>query len=137
MKEPVRIDFALMVLRVGIGFLAAYQHGLPKLLSFSERASTFPDPIGVSPTVTLTIVIFSELVCGIALIFGFLTRLAAAPLAFSMFIAAFLVHSTDPVAQRELALLYFVPVTTILFAGPGKFSIDFALEKSVAKEKLK
>ena len=128
MSPENRLGLALLILRLGTGFLVARLHGFEKLRDFSDLANTFPDPLGISSTVTLTLVIFAEFVCGISFMFGFLTRVVAVPLAVSMFIAAFFVHPSDPPTGRELSLLYLIPVVAVLLTGPGKFSIDFALE---------
>lgn len=127
MNPDTRLALALFILRLGSGFLVVRLHGFEKLRDFSDLANTFPDPLGISSTVTLTLVVFAEFVCGIAFMFGFLTRVAAAPLAMSMFIAAFFVHSSTPPTGRELSLLYLIPVLAVLLTGPGKFSIDAAL----------
>ena len=37
----------LLLLRASFGLLLALRHGLPKLLTFSEKAATFPDPLHV------------------------------------------------------------------------------------------
>ena len=41
-----------------------------------------------------------------------------------MGVAAFIVHGADPLAKKEMALLYFIAFVAIFLAGPGKFSID-------------
>ena len=41
----------------------------------------------------------------LALVFGILTRLVTIPLAFTMCVAAFIVHATDPFQKQEFALL--------------------------------
>ncbi len=37
----------LLILRVGFGATMAIQHGLPKLLDFSNKMNTFPDPLNI------------------------------------------------------------------------------------------
>ena len=135
MSQENRLAIALLLMRVGVGSLVVFLHGVEKVENFANQASSFPDPLGVSPTVTLTLVIFAEVVCGAAFIFGFLTRLASVSLGASMFVAAFIVNSSDP-SGRELALLYLLPVLAVLLVGPGRFSIDSAMEKRGSSEAI-
>lgn len=99
-------------------------HGWQKLSGYSEMAETFPDPIGVGSQMSLILAIFAEFGCSILLIFGLATRLAAIPLAFTMIIACFVVHGTDPWQKKELAACYLAVYLALLFNGPGKFSLD-------------
>ena len=41
-----------------------------------------------------------------------------------MAVAAFVVHGADPLAKKEMALLYMVAFLAIAFIGPGRFSLD-------------
>lgn len=70
--------------------------GLTKLNSFESTASWFGNPdwgLGLPmPEVMVALVIFAELGGGIALLLGFLTRLFAIPLMFTMIVAATSVH---------------------------------------------
>lgn len=122
-REPL-LSLGLLVLRAGTGLLMATQHGLPKLLEFSERASGFADPLGLGSSVTLSLAIFAELFCACLVILGLGARLAAVPLICTMLVAAFIVHGDDPFAKKELAMLYLVPLVTLLFIGPGQYSVD-------------
>ncbi len=40
-----------------------------------------------------------------------------------------MIHGQDPLGQKELAIMYLVGWTTLLIAGPGKYSLDGALGK--------
>lgn len=57
-------------------------------------------------------------------VIGFGTRLAALPLVFTMGIAAFVVHGSDPWAKKELAVLYGAVFLVLFFTGAGRFSVD-------------
>jgi putative oxidoreductase len=128
----MRIDIGLLIFRTLIGAFMFFGHGLGKMRGFSEMMYTFPDPIGMGPTASLVAAIFAESVCAILIFLGLATRVAALPLLFTMLVAAGVVHAGDPWAKKELALLYAIPCLTLLFTGPGMFSID-ALLKSRPK----
>ena len=119
----------LLLLRIGTGALLLYAHGWGKLLNWSERHAGFADPIGLGPSVSFTLVILAEVVCSTLLVLGFLTRFASVPIAIFALVAAFVQHLHDPFSKKELALLYLVPSLTLLFTGPGRFSVDAALAR--------
>lgn len=117
-------DGALLVLRLFIGFMMLLGHGGEKLLNFGDRAANFPDPLGLGSGLSLVLVIFAEFFCSLALVFGFLTRLATIPLIFTMLVAAFIVHGSDPWARQELAVIYLLCYLVLFFAGSGRYSVD-------------
>ncbi len=119
----------LLLLRISIG-AAMLTHALPKLnLLFSGNEIMFIDPLGIGMTTSLILVVFAEFFCSILLITGFTTRLALIPLIFTMFIAAFVFHGSDPFAVKELSLMYLLIYITIFITGPGKYSIDNLISK--------
>ena len=114
----------LLILRVGFGATLAMQHGLPKLLDFSNKMNSFPDPLNIGSSFSLSLALGAELVCAIALVFGFFTRFAAFALIITMGVAFFIFHGADPIAKKELALLYFLAFCAIFACGPGAYSAD-------------
>ena len=101
-----------------------FAHGLPKLLNFSEKAMNFPDPLGVGAQLSLSMAIFAEVFCAAAIMVGLWTRFAAVPLAITMCVAAFIVHADDPFRKQEFALLYLVPLITLIFTDGGRYALD-------------
>ncbi len=122
-------DLGLLFFRVSIGLTMMLAHGWPKLSGFSERAANFPGLFGLSSEVNLTLTVFSEFFCSIALIFGILTRWVSIPLLITMLVAAFMVHGADPFKKKELALMFAFAYTTLAMTGGGKFSIDSLIFK--------
>jgi len=114
----------LFILRVGFGACMAIQHGLPKLLDFSNKINTFPDPLNIGSALSLSLTLGAEFLCAAAIVIGIFTRFAAVPLIIIMGIAFFIIHSSDPLAKRELALLYLLAFSTIFVCGPGAYSAD-------------
>lgn len=124
------LDVALLLLRLGAAALLLGGHGWSKLTHFSERAATFPDPIGVGSTTSLGLVVFAEVGCSLLVALGLLTRLAVLPILVFLGVAFFIQHAHDPWPRRELALIYAVPFLTLLLAGPGRISVDAALGRA-------
>ncbi len=119
-----RVDLGLLILRIGTSVLLFTGHGWPKLMQFNERLNTFANPIGLGSPVSFLLVLFVEVVCAMLVLFGFLTRWAVIPLIFFFLIAAFIQHADDPWSRKEFALIYLTPCLTLLFTGPGRFSVD-------------
>lgn len=116
-------DIGLLVLRVGVGALML-PHGWGKLMNFSNMKDSFPDPIGLGSTISLTGAVFAEVFCAIAIIIGLFTRFACIPLLVTMLVAAFIIHGSDPWSKKEFALLYAIPFLSLIFTGSGSYSVD-------------
>ncbi len=117
-------SFGLLVLRVGIGAIMATAHGWGKLTGYTERMSSFADPFGLGPAVSLTLVVFAEFFCSILIVLGAFTRLAVIPLIVTMATAAFIIHADDPFGRKELAFMFLTAFSALLFTGAGKYSVD-------------
>lgn len=131
--QALFLDITLLIARLSLGGFMLYGHGWGKMMSYGEKASTFPDPLGVGNSLSMALAIFSEVFCSIAIMLGLATRIAVLQLIFTMTIAAFVVHSGDPFAIKEKALLYLFAYIPILMLGPGKISIDGVLVKKLSK----
>ena len=120
-------SFGLLVLRIAICAMML-THGMHKLMNFSAMSQNF-NPIGIGGPLSLSLVVFAEVFCSIALLLGLLTRLATIPLIVAMCVAVFVGHAGQAFAAKELALLYLTFYIAILFIGPGRYSIDRLLSK--------
>ena len=124
------MSIGLLILRVAIGCLMLV-HGVQKVMGFSEIADKFPDPIGMGSQLSLIAAIGAEVGCSLLLILGLGTRFAVVPLAFTMLVALFVVHSGDPWNVKELAAVYLSVYVSLLFTGAGQFSLDQWLSRSL------
>ena len=132
-------DFALLLLRLGAG-LIFLPHGWSKIAG-EGGAGAFAADVAANyhlPSFLGYVAAWSELIGGILLILGLLTRLDALLLAGTMFVAAFIVQLPDAlyevpagsikvfVALRgiETPLALFTISLALLFTGGGKFSLD-------------
>jgi putative oxidoreductase len=116
--------WGLLFLRLSAAAMLFAGHGLDKLQHLTEKAISFPDPLGVGSTVSIMLVVFAEAVCTVLVMVGLLTRWAALPIVATMIVAAIWVHKEDPWSAKEFALLYAIPFVTVLLMGPGRFSVD-------------
>lgn len=74
----------------------------------------------MSSQLGLSLIIFAEFFCSIALILGLFTRLATIPLIIGMGVAAFVAHGADPFSVKEMSLLYLGIYVTLLLTGSEK-----------------
>lgn len=121
-------NYAALALRLSAALMLL--HGWPKMMSFSEKSTTFPDPIGFGSYGSLALTVFAEVFCTIFLVVGLYTRVAAIPLILCMGVAALFVHHGDPLGDREAALSYLALYIAIFFLGGGRFSADNYLRKN-------
>lgn len=130
---------SILLLRLSIGCMMLFAHGIPKIQNYASYSQGFPDPIGLGVELSLIIAIFTEVVLSIFLIMGLFTRFSTLGLALTMLVAIFGVHLSDPWNKIEFALLYLVPYVAIFVSGAGRYSMDSILYRklnSAVLEKL-
>ena len=116
-------DIALLLLRVPAG-LFLMQYGWEKFTKYSESSVDFPDPLGVGSPISLALCISAELFCAGFLVLGLFSRFALVPLIINMAMIAFVIHSGDPIKEREHAFTFLVTFLALFLTGPGKYSLD-------------
>lgn len=117
-------DLGLLILRVFSGLALALAHGrgkFPPSDRFVEGVAKLGFPL---PEVFAWAAAGAELIGGVLLALGLLTRPSALLIAFTMGTAAFLRHANDPFSGKEKALLFLVIAVVLLLAGAGRYSID-------------
>ena len=130
----------LAVLRVLTGLMLLIGHGIPKIQSYSKIKDFFyvPEflPVSWAPA-SLIACICAEVIASILIILGLMARPAAFVIGFCMVTAAFGKMGAAPWFQtsstltdsKELAVLYLIPMISIILAGPGAFSMDASILK--------
>lgn len=126
-KNTKSMDFGLLVLRVGFAMLMI-PHGWAKFIKFEDLQTKFMDFMGLGPSISLSLVICSELICSLLLGLGLLTRWATIPLVITALVILS-AHNWDVFGESEMGTAYLIAYVAILFLGPGKYSLDAILEK--------
>ena len=126
-------DLGLLVLRV-VPSGMMMTHGWPKFNRLmeqwgSEDGVRFYDFMGLGPEVSLALTVTSELLAPAMMVVGWKARWAAVPAAFTMGVAAFVVHAGDPLGDKELAIIYCVSFVAVAALGAGRWSLDEALQR--------
>jgi putative oxidoreductase len=132
-QSAPHIHLALLVLRLvtGVIFIA---HGWQKLFIFGPAgAGAGFASMGVPlPSITAPLVGVTECVCGVALIFGLLTRVTALALACDVLAAMIFFHAKHgffvPMGI-EFVLSLFGAALTLSLSGAGDFSVDAILAR--------
>lgn len=117
-------DLGLLLLRATFSLLML-THGFPKLMRFIEGEFVLVgDPIGLGGVVSSILVLAGEVIAPVLILIGLQSRAASIITAFTMAVAAFVVHGHDPIGKKELALLYMFGFIVVALMGPGSLSID-------------
>lgn len=121
------ISFLILVLRVFFGVLF-FMHGLDKLTNFNQLSYTYPSVFGLGSYMTLMLSVFTEFACSLFLISGLLVRITVIPMIVAMAVAFFDIHDAM-MPEGELALIYLILFIILYVVGPGRYSIDYVIDK--------
>ena len=117
-------NIALLLLRIAFAGSMLYGHGLSKFYRLIEGDLSFANPIGIGEAPTLILAVFSEFLAPLFILVGYKTKIFSFFPAATMFVAAFIVHLSDPFARKEKAILFLIGFIVIMMMGPGKYSVD-------------
>ena len=120
----IRIFFAVMF----------FMHGLDKMRNFDVLSETFPSIMGLGSYTTLMLAIFCEFACSLFLMTGLTTRIILIPMILSMAVAFFDVHD-GMMPQGELSLIYLIVFFGLFICGPGRYSVDYLIDKRLQKDR--
>ena len=126
-KEKVLNDVVFMGLRSAIGVIFIV-HGIGK---FNPGFSDFLSNIGLPPEMQIPIAL-AELVSGILLLVGVLSRLSASLLCIIMLGAIFHVKGVQSLTGDmgvEFELILLASSLVIIIAGPGRISFAHIIKK--------
>jgi len=128
-RQDLMRSIGLLILRLGFGGYMM-THGWGKLqMVLDGKLDSFGDPIGMGSATSLILSTGAEFFCALLVLIGLGTRFAAIPVAFTMAVAAFVVHRGDPWtlgagASKQPALMFLIPFLALVFTGAGRFSVD-------------
>ena len=127
------VSLLILALRLFFGILF-FTHGLDKLANFNELLPNFPDVLGFGSYMSLMVSIFCEFCCSLFLIAGLMVRLVTIPMIVSMCVAFFDIHDAM-MPEGELSLIYLIVFLLLFLAGPGRYSLDYLIDRRSQKER--
>lgn len=127
-------DFGLLLLRIGAGLYLALGHGWGKMAGGPEFWADHGQTmnlfgLGFLPSFWGFMSSFAEFFCALLVVLGLLFRPALILLILNMAVAATM-HLSTGRGSPEQALMYGLVFLTLLFTGPGKYSLDTRLFES-------
>lgn len=116
-------DKATLFLRLFIGALL-FTQAITKSQQFPWLESEYPTILGIDGASVVTIVGVLELIAGVMLTVGLLTRLVAIVMAVAMLAAAFLFFPGQSFDQSELKVVYAGIYVALAISGGGRYAFD-------------
>ena len=127
-SRSLNIDLGILLLRLIIGGLFTW-HGADALMHYKLYLSMSKSTIGLGAGLEFHLVVLSQLVCGIFIVFGFLARLSIIPIFISMAVAFFIAHKGQAFMFKELPFAYMLLCIPVFIFGSGRFSVDVLIFK--------
>ena len=131
-------DAGLLLLRVGVG-VAGIFHGAQKVFGIWEGhgikgfAGALTKMNVPMPEVSAWLAALAELGGGALLVLGLMTRLAAVPFAFTMFVAWAVAHNASFLKANggsDFPFVLMMAALALVLTGAGKYSVDALALKS-------
>ena len=126
-------NLGLLALRAGVGLNMALLHGVERVRHYSDRVSSFPDPLHMGHRYSLLLTVAAEFVGGILITLGLAGRFAALLIAFTLGVGLFTGDAGSTWRQRELTTLYLAGALAIMLLGCGRWALDPMLGKRFKK----
>ncbi|GAA0254455.1 DoxX family protein [Haladaptatus pallidirubidus] len=126
----LNLSIGTLLIRLAVGSIMLI-HGIGKLFSIGPATmpmtqfTGFLAGLGIpAPSVVAWIVALVELVGGLCILVGFLTRFAAFAVAINMLAATLLVHLPEGFSDSELTIVLCLASFALVSIGAGTLSID-------------
>ncbi len=126
------VSVLILVARVFFGVLF-FIHGVDKLMNFNALVVNYPSVLGFGSYMTLMVTIFTEFCCSLFLMVGLLQRILTIPMFLSMAVAFFDIHDAM-LPEGELSLIYFIVFLGLFIVGPGRYSLDYLIDRKIKKD---
>ncbi|NOT50625.1 MAG: DoxX family protein [Chitinophagaceae bacterium] len=126
--QPLNADAGILFLRLILGGLFAY-HGYDAVMHYQEYlgnsiAQKPRGTIGLGAEFEFVLVVYSQLICGILIAIGLLTRFSTVPIFIMMAVAVFIAHKNDDFFAKEKALVFLLMTIPVFIFGSGRYSVD-------------
>jgi putative oxidoreductase len=120
----------MFLFRVIVSLELIIVHGLKKTGIGASEAELIPNPLHISQHLNEYFVIGVNLIAPVFIIIGLLTRLAIIPVLAVILTGLFVLPWNDALLVNDVPFIYSAVFLLILILGPGKYSIDYFINKS-------
>jgi len=129
----VSYHITLLLFRIAVSAELIAAHGLKKIGVGVTQAERVPNPLHMPEAFNQVFATAANLVFPLFVMAGLLTRLATIPVLAVTLTGFFVVHLHDPVLVRDTPYIYSVVFLLILVMGPGKYSVDYRIDKTLRR----
>ena len=133
--SEITVDLASLILRLTLGVIMV-SHGIPKIKKREILGKKWNNHYGI-PKASVWLTGILQIVTGVLLIVGLLTRLTALVLTLDMLVALLICifnshhrepfNSVSPDKGWDVNLLLVASLVVVMILGPGQWSLDVAL----------
>jgi len=130
------LGFLLLRFFVGLALCTVFEKFFPKNGIWGPQEWFIQDTFNMGfpfPTIFAWVAVLSEFFGGILLMLGLFTRPAALLNVMVTFTATFIYHEGDIGNAGLLSFSFMIMCLSILLFGPGKFSLDYLLNRIIVK----
>jgi putative oxidoreductase len=129
--EATVFHVTVLIFRFAISLEIMLAHGLKKLGVGVATAEHVPNPLHLPEMLNEGFAIAGNLVFPVFVTLGLFTRLAILPILAITLTGYFVVHWHDSILEKDTPFMYSIAYLFILFIGPGKYSIDHRICRSL------
>ncbi|QNA45899.1 DoxX family protein [Lacibacter sediminis] len=123
---------SMLLLRIAVSIELIVAHGLKKLGIGVAMVEQIPNPLQLPEIFNQGFALASNLIFPVFVILGLFTRVAILPILAVTLTGYFVLHWHDALLVKDVPFMYSVVYLLILALGPGKYSIDYILNKKLS-----
>lgn len=128
--NPKIHDATMLAFRVLLSGELIYAHGLKKLGVGVGEAEVVPNPLNLPEAFNSLFADAANLIFPLFVIAGLATRIAVLPILAVTLTGYFVLHFHDAPLVKDTPFMYSLAFLLILFLGPGKYSLDYFIQKN-------
>ncbi|HZH97213.1 MAG TPA: DoxX family protein [Flavisolibacter sp.] len=122
-------NIVMLLFRIALSLELIVVHGFKKVGLNVAAAEKIPNPLQLNEALNYTFAVSANLVFPVFVILGLFTRIAILPILAVTVTGYFAVHWNDPLPVKDMPFMYSLSYLLVLVLGPGRYSIDYFIDK--------